>query len=41
MSLTKKEAMAILNHLKSNNMAFCFYGGLLISREACEKVINS
>ncbi len=39
--MTEKEAEIILNYLKSNNMVLCFYNNLLISKEACEKVINS
>jgi len=40
MILSKFEAIRIIEHLKRTNQAFCFYDGVLVSRQDCEKVIT-
>lgn len=40
--MTTEKALAILNHLNTHGLAFCFLEstGELVSREACEKILS-
>ena len=38
--MTNKEAKKILEYLKLKKMAFCFYNGILVSREDCYEVLK-
>jgi hypothetical protein len=40
-NLTMKEAETIYCHLIKTNQEFCFYEGILTSREECKEVIQN
>lgn len=41
MTISKELAIKILNHLKKNNMGFCYLpDGQFITVELCEEIIN-
>ena len=39
--ITKEKAEKILDHLLQRGMGWCFYNGLLVSVEDCERIINN
>lgn len=38
--ITKEKAEKILDYLLCRDMAWCFYNGMLVSVEDCERIIN-